>query len=198
LVAPGKAPSISRTFTRSTVMRHFVTAILLGTLLVSGTAFAGGTFPLTAKNTKIEFIGTKPQGKHVGGFETVTGTAKAGADATTLKVEVEIDTNSLYSDTPKLTQHLKSSDFFAVKDHPKAKFVSSKVEKAEDGYKITGDLTMLGKTKTITFPATIKSSDDSLTVTSEFKINRQDFGMSFGKGKVDDEVTIKVSLKATK
>ncbi len=180
-------------------MRTMIGATLLGVTLLSGTALAGGTFMLDGKNTKIEFTGTKPGGKHDGGFQSLTGTASTiGNDATTLKLEVEIDTTSLYTDTPKLTTHLKSPDFFSVKTFPKAKFVATKVAKADEGYTITGEFTLLGKTKTISFPATIAAGADGLTVSSQFTINRQDYGMSFGTGKVNDEVKIKVAVKATK
>src|SRR5258707_1390331 len=98
-------------------MRHLIGAMILGATLLSGTALAGGNFTLDGKNTKIEFTGTKPGGKHVGGFKDLTGTA-SGADATSLKLEVDIDTTSLYSDNGKLTNHLKSADFFEVKTYP--------------------------------------------------------------------------------
>jgi len=172
-------------------------AMLLGATLLSGTALAGGAFTLDGKNTKIEFTGTKPGGKHEGGFKTVTGTA-SGADATALKLDVDIDTTSMYTDTPKLTNHLKSADFFEVKTYPKAKFVSTKVEKADKGYTVTGELTLHGKTKSISFPASIKVDADAVSITSTFKINRQDFGISYGAGKVDDDVTLKVSVNAKK
>src|ERR1043166_2761675 len=98
-------------------MRVLIATALVATLGFTGTALAE-TFNLTGKNTKIEFTGTKPKGKHEGGFETVTGKATATAgDPASLKLEVEIETASLYSDNPKLTTHLKSSDFFAVKDY---------------------------------------------------------------------------------
>jgi polyisoprenoid-binding protein YceI len=179
-------------------MRALIATALLGAMGFTGTVLAE-EFPLTGKNTKIEFTGKKPQGKHDGGFETVTGkaTVKDGKP-TSLELEVEIDTTSIYTDTPKLTAHLKSNDFFAVKDFPKAKFVSTKVEKADNAYTVTGDLTLLGKTKSISFPAGIVVSGSELKLNTTFKINRQDFGMSFGKGKIDDEVTLKVSLKAAK
>jgi polyisoprenoid-binding protein YceI len=179
-------------------MRQLLGAVLLGATLLSGTAFAGGTFTLDGKNTKIEFTGTKPGGKHEGGFKAVSGTA-AGAKATSLKLEVEIDTTSMYTDNPKLTQHLKSPDFFEVKTYPKAKFVSTKIEEnGKDGYTVTGDLTLHGKTKSISFPAAISVGADALTLTSTFQINRQEFGISFGAGKVDDQVTLKVNVNAKK
>jgi polyisoprenoid-binding protein YceI len=178
-------------------MRQLLGALLLGATVLSGTALAGGNFTLDGKNTNITFVGTKPQGKHDGGFKEVHGVATAeGTDASTLKLNLDIDTTSLYTDTPKLTAHLKSPDFFSVKSYPKAKFVSSKVEKSGTGYTITGDLTLLGKTKTITIPADIRVAKGGLNITSQFAINRQDYGMSFGTGKVNDEVKIKVAVKA--
>jgi polyisoprenoid-binding protein YceI len=56
---------------------------------------------LNEKNTTITFVGTKPNGKHEGGFKGVTGTASvAGDDLTAVKISVDIDTASLYSDNP--------------------------------------------------------------------------------------------------
>src|SRR5262249_25742699 len=99
-------------------------------VVLTGSVLAGAQFPLTGTNTTIKFVGTKPGGKQVGGFKELTGTATVeGTDPTTLKLNVEIDMNSLYTDTPKLTNHLKSPDFFSVKSNPKSKFVSTRVEK---------------------------------------------------------------------
>src|SRR5438045_6363444 len=100
-------------------------------------AFAAD-FPLSDKNTTITFIGSKPGGKHEGGFKAVTGAASvAGNDLGTLKISLEIDMNSLYSDNGKLTNHLKSPDFFGVKSNPKSKFVSTKVEQVGEEYRLT-------------------------------------------------------------
>jgi polyisoprenoid-binding protein YceI len=70
--------------------------------------------------------------------------------------------------------------------------------RVEEGYTITGDLTLCGKTKSITFPAKMTLKEDALTLESSFKINRMDFGMTYGKGKIDDEVTLTVRVKAGK
>ncbi len=156
-------------------------------------------FPLTGSNTEIKFVGTKPQGKHDGGFKTVTGNASVkGTDATSLQLKLDIDVNSLYSDNDKLTTHLKSPDFFGVKSNPKAMFEVTKVEKDGADYKVTGDFTMLGKKNSITIPAKIAATDDSLTLTTSFSIDRTKWGMSYGQGKVDNMVKLSVSLKAKK
>lgn len=167
--------------------------------LVAAPVLAADTkYTLTGENTKIEFTGTKPGGKHDGGFKKVAGTATVtDGNLATLKIEVEIETDSLYSDDPKLTGHLKSPDFFGVKDNPKATFKTTKVEKGDKGYTVTGDLTLLGKTKSVSFPAEV-AAGDSLTLNATFPIDRNDWGMSFGKGKVDDKVTIRVAVNAKK
>jgi polyisoprenoid-binding protein YceI len=178
-------------------MTRALSAAALAALL--GTQAFATDFPLTGGNTKVEFVGTKPAGKHAGGFAKLGGKASVeGTDPATLKIDVTIETDSLYSDDPKLTAHLKAPDFFGVKDYPKATFKSTKVEKTGAGYTVTGDLTMVGKTKSVSFPATVAATGDSLTLTSEFKINKGDWGMTYGKGKIDDAVTLKVTVAAKK
>ena len=113
------------------------------------------------------------------------------------KLEVEIDTASLFSDDPKLTAHLKSPDFFDVKNNPKAKFASTKSREDRQGlHTITGDLTLNGKTKSISFPVEVSSAGGAMKIESEFKIDKRDFGMTYGGGKIDDEVAIKVVVDA--
>jgi len=156
-------------------------------------------YALTGENTKLTFVGKKPDGKHEGGFKKLAGSATVvDGDLTKLKLEVDIDTDSIFSDDEKLTTHLKSADFFDVKNSPKATFKVTKVEKADKMYTVTGDLTMLGKTKSVSFPATITTTDDALSVsTTGFLIDRTQWGMTYGKGKIEDkvELTIKVTAK---
>jgi polyisoprenoid-binding protein YceI len=163
---------------------------------VVAVASAGAdSYKLTGDNTEIKFTGTKKAGKHDGGFKKLTGTASVEGDK--IAIDVEIETASIYTDNAQLTGHLKGSDFFGVKDNPKATFKTTKVEKTDSGYKVTGDFTLLGKKKEISFPATI-GTGDTFTLKAEFKIDRADYGMTYGKGMVDDDVAIKVDLKAKK
>jgi polyisoprenoid-binding protein YceI len=176
-----------------------VVGLIVASALVAPVLAEEVKYGLTGDNTKIEFTGAKTGKKHEGGFKTLTGTATVnGNDPTSVKVEVEIDMTSTYTDTEKLTNHLKSPDFFSVKTYPKSKFVSTKVEKAKDGYTVTGDLTLNGKTKTISFPAKITAKDGELTVNADFPINRHDWGVSYGKGMIFDEVALRVKVNAKK
>jgi polyisoprenoid-binding protein YceI len=177
-------------------MFRSLSALALAAFLGIPALAAEKKYALTGENTTVTFTGFKKGGKHDGGFKKLAGTASVDGDPSSLKLEAEIDTDSLYSDNEKLTAHLKNPDFFGVKDNPKATFKSTKVEKTEKGYSITGDLTLLGKTKPVTMPATVEVKDGELVVNSEFKINRFDWGMTFGKGMVEDAVSLKLNIKA--
>ena len=168
----------------------------LAAVAVASAAFAA-EYKLTGENTKIEWTGTKKDGKHTGGFSKVSGSIDT--EKKTLDVTIECDSITC-SDEPsgKLVEHLKGKDFFDVKTNPKATFKATKVEKDGDKVKVTGDFTLCGKTKAITFPATLGEKDGTLTLTAEFKINRTDYGMTYGAGKLDDAVALTGSLTATK
>jgi len=155
---------------------------------------AAGAVAINPDNTKIEFVGTKTKGKHVGGFKTFTGGIEL-SDKAVSKISVDIDTSSLFADNPKLTGHLMSPDFFDVATHPKAAFASTDVKTGtgKDAI-IEGDLTLHGVKKAISFPAKIETTADSVSIASEFTIKQSDFGMGY-KG-VDDVVTIKIAAKA--
>lgn len=155
-----------------------------------------GTVKLNPANTTIQFVGIhvgdKPDPR-TGTFGDFSGTAEV-TDGALQSVSVEIDTASLETDIEKLTNHLKSPDFFNVNEHPKASFVSSKIEPAGDGkVTITGDLTLLGQTKTISFDAEVVT-DEQLQLKAEFPIDRTEFGMDYGTDKVDKEVAMTVMI----
>jgi polyisoprenoid-binding protein YceI len=178
--------------------RSLMVVIALG-LATALTNAADTKYSLTGDNTSLTFVGKKAKGKHDGGFKKLTGTATVtDGDITTLKIEANIDIDSIYTDNDGLTKHLKGADFFGVKDNPTAKFKVTKVEKSDKGYTVTGDLTLLGKTKSVSFPATIDAAGDTLSLKSDFKIDRTNWGMTYGKGMIDNEVELKLTVTAKK
>ncbi len=158
-------------------------------------AKAGPQLSITPENAKIAFVGAKVTRSHEGGFTKFAGTVDVREPIEESIIEVTIDTSSLYSDEDKLTKHLKSPDFFDVAKYPSAKFRSTKITKTDTGHAITGDLTLHGVTKSITFPATIsKGADGGIASTAEFAIDRQDFGIAY-PGMPDDLIRDKVVIK---
>src|SRR6185503_19235568 len=118
----------------------------------------------------------KVTGKHDGGFRNFAGELNImnGRVADTGN-KVVIDTTSLWADNDRLTGHLKSPDFFNVAQHPTAIFETTSVAQNTTNFTITGNLTLHGVKKQISFPADIKVSDAGTDVTARFFINRFDF-----------------------
>jgi polyisoprenoid-binding protein YceI len=185
-------------------MRIVWNLLVLAGLVCGQTALAAEVVPLdkgvaniSAANSKITFVGTHSGAKpdpRTGGFAKFTG--KVTVDPATkalTAVTADIDTTSLYTAIPKLTDHLKTADFFEVREYPTAKFESTKVVPGKDGAAtVTGKLTLHGKTQEISFPATVTVTPDGITLKSDFTINRSEFGMSYGAGKVEDKVSLSV------
>jgi polyisoprenoid-binding protein YceI len=160
---------------------------------------AGQSYSFSEEST-IDFVGSKVTGSHDGGFKAFGGGVElVNNDPTASSVRVEIDTTSLWADDERLQGHLMSADFFDVEKHPTATFESTSIAAGEQGYDVTGNLTLHGVTRSITFPATIEVADGRVTADAEFFVMRFDFDMVY-PGKADDlirdEVVIKLHLVA--
>jgi len=158
-------------------------------------------FAISGPDSKIEFIGSKVTGSHKGGFTNFTGELRvADGKLAGAGNKIVIDMNSTWSDNPKLTGHLKSPDFFNTVQFAKAEFVSTAVEKKATNYMVSGNLTLHGVTKQISFPADIQLTDQAVDVKAQFVLNRFDFDIKYA-GKADDlirkEVVIRMNVKAT-
>jgi polyisoprenoid-binding protein YceI len=134
-------------------------------------------------------------GKHDGGFNKFTGELSVvGGKLSPVGNKIVIDMPSVFSDAEKLTGHLKSPDFFDVAKFPTATFVTTAIEDKGTNSIVTGNLTLHGVTKQISFPAKIDVSDSAVKVDSEFSINRFDFEIKY-PGKVDDLIRQEVVLR---
>ena len=163
----------------------------------------GERYSITPDTSKIEFVGSKVTGSHNGSFKKFSGAIVFTGQPEGSSVNVTIDTTSIETDTPDLTKHLKTPDFFDVAKYPEATFASSEIKAGgEKGtHTITGNLKMHGVTKSITFPATITVTPEAITVDSTFSINRKDFGINYA-GAADnlirDEVLLTLKVRAVK
>jgi polyisoprenoid-binding protein YceI len=157
------------------------------------TPAAGKAFAIQPENSKVEFTGSKVTGKHDGGFKQMNGEIHV-ANGTVSHAKVTIDTTSIYSDNDRLTGHLKGADFFDVEKFPTAVFETTSITGSGANSNVTGNLTLHGVTKQISFPAKIDVKDDAVTVIAAFSINRMDFGIKYA-GKADDLIRDGVVLR---
>jgi polyisoprenoid-binding protein YceI len=126
--------------------------------------------------------------KVTGQFEKFDASVETeGDDLSTAKVTFSADVNSISTNNDQRDAHLRNSDFFDAENHPQLTFVSSKLEKVDDeNYKMHGVLTMRGASKDIALDVefggliTDPWGNARTGFTVNGKINRQDFGVSFG------------------
>jgi polyisoprenoid-binding protein YceI len=142
-------------------------------------------------------------------FNLVAETPTDDFDAAS-KIEFTADVDSIDTNNEQRNGHLKSADFFNVEKFPQLKFSGKKYVVKDGEGTVTGDLTMHGVTKSITlkvdFGGVVKDpygqTKAGFTVTG--KINRKDFGLSWGTvtetGNVvlADEVRINAEIQLVK
>ena len=123
-------------------------------------------------------------------------------------VEAQVDTASIDTRDERRDGHLRSADFFDVQTYPTITFKSTKVERISGNeYNVTGDLTMHGVTRPVTFKAEYFGQGKNpwgLTVaglSAKTKINRKDWGLNWnqtletGGWLVSEDVTIEIDLE---
>jgi polyisoprenoid-binding protein YceI len=120
-------------------------------------------------------------------------------------VEVEVQADSIDTNSEGRDKHLRSADFFSVKEFPTLSFKSKSVKKAgEHVFEVAGDLTIHGVTKPVTFQATHTgtASDpragERAGFEAVFAIQKADFGMKYGGASLGEEVKLTISLEGVK
>ncbi len=194
---------------------------LAAVLFVANVAVAEGgkkatTYKVDASKSELKWNGKKVTGEHYGtinlkeGSFTLDGAKLTGgsfvADMNTIVVQDLTDKEY----NGKLVGHLKSDDFFAVEKHPTASFVVTKATpKTANTYDVTGNLTIKGITKPVTFPVTVTPASNGASVKGTIVVDRSKYDMQFrsksffdaatlGDKMVYDDFTIDVNLVAKK
>jgi polyisoprenoid-binding protein YceI len=115
-----------------------------------------------------------------------------------------IKAGSIDTANPKRDGHLKSPDFFNVKQYPTIVFKSTAVKAIKDGYEVTGGLTMHGVTKSVSFRLTGGAKAEfpkgvhRTGFSTELVLKRSDFGMDRFTQALGDDVHIAISFEGVK
>ena len=147
-----------------------------------------------------------------GFFRDFTGSVNFDAkDVSKSTVEFTAKATSVDTGVGARDNHLRTADFFEVEKYPDISFKSTKVEKKGNAWMLTGDFTMKGVTKSITFPFEIAGwlpADDKsggkMGISAQTTINRRDFGVNYGSNlpsgvaALSDEVKINLQIEAGK
>ncbi len=148
-----------------------------------------------------------------GSFTGLTGTLSLDeTDYTHSTIEASIDVATLNTGDAQRDGHLKSTDFFDAEKYPTITFKSTNIDSTGGAdYAVTGDLTLHGVTKAVTFKAedvSVPSKDpwgnQRIGLSATTKINRKDFGLTWnsaletGGVLVGEEVSISLEVQFIK
>ncbi|MBI1317250.1 YceI family protein [bacterium] len=133
-----------------------------------------------------------------GQLSAENGELKSGRFVIDMKSIQPLDmepTNEKYND---LVGHLMSPDFFLVDSFPTATFEITAIEPASDAagntHKMSGNLTLRGVTKNISFPVKVHAMEGGMHLTApEFTIDRTQWGVIYGAN--DGKMTLTDDLK---
>lgn len=124
-------------------------------------------------------------------------------------VEGAVYTHSVDTNQGQRDDHLRSPDFFHAEVHPTMTFKSTKVEHVRgDEYKVTGDLTIRGTTKPVTFKGVDEGGGTKpwggqrWGLSADTKGNRKDWNLNWnaaletGGWLVGDDIKISAEVQA--
>ena len=168
--------------------------VVIATLALGLITFASVAAPKVVNVNKsassIAWLAKKVTGEHNGtvgisaGALNVNGNKLIGGNFTIdLKTIKALDiTDPGYNQ--KFIGHITSGDFFEIEKFPTASFVITKVA----GNQVTGNLTVKGITKSITFPAEIAVKGGKVTAKANITIDRTDFNIKYGSKKFFESI----------
>ena len=179
--------------------------LLVAFIIIQKSVFAQTTWKNDAAHSHLQFTITHLAVSDVDGvfknFEvTITTTKPDFSDAV---FNLKAETASVNTSDDQRDTHLKGADFFDVATYPMLTYKSTKIAKVNPGkYKLTGNLTLHGVTKSITmdlwYRGTIlnpitKVNDAGFQLTGTLKRADFNLGNKFSPPLLSDEVQIKAA-----
>lgn len=168
------------------------------------------TYNVDMNHSSIEFaVKHMMVSKVKGFFESYDARIEATdlEDLTTAAVNFKINVSSINTRNTDRDNHLRSADFFDIDNHPTITFTSTKIEGSDDDYTVTGDMTIKGITKPVTFDVEYNGKGKTPDGTevygfeAEAKLNREEFGLTWnaaletGGVLVGKDIKIRVELE---
>ena len=121
-----------------------------------------------------------------GRFDDFDATLAVGEALDDVAVAATVALSSVNTNHPDRDAHLQGTDFFGVEANPTLEFRSTEIRGGGDEYQLTGDLTINGVTRPVSFPVEFNGVDTfpvdgSLHAgfTAEATVNRSEYGIDF-------------------
>ncbi len=159
------------------------------------TVASAQTKKIDASKSNITWVGKKVTGSHEGTIKFNEGTLTfknsklSGGNFTVNMASINVTDLKSGEGKEKLEGHLKADDFFGTENFPTGTLVFTKIAPKQNGlYTVTGDLTLKGITKPITFDLIVKGSK----ATAGLVVDRTKYDIKYGSGSFFDGLGDKV------
>lgn len=169
-----------------------------------------GTWVIDPTHTEVGFsVRHLAISKVRGKFERFSGTITTAENPIDSRVEATVEVASINTNQADRDSHLRSGDFFATDEYPEFTFKSTGVRVENGDYKVDGELTLRGVTKSVTFDfelggfGTDGFGDYKAGFTATTVVKREDYGikwntpMETGGLLLGSDVTITLDVQAT-
>jgi len=171
-----------------------------------------GTYNLDPAHTRLGFVARHAMVTKVrGSFTDVSGSGYFDqANPSQSHLELTIVAKSVDTGNADRDAHLRGNDFFDMDQFPEINFKSTAVGGSGSTYTVTGDLTIKGTTKPVTFdlemtgPVTDPWGNSRIGLEGSTSINRKDWGVNWnaaleaGGVLVGEKVTLEFDISAVK
>jgi polyisoprenoid-binding protein YceI len=176
-------------------------AVLLTAMMITGAMASAEVYKIDTTASKAEWLAGKKTGStHNGEIKIKNGEVQTDKKGKVTSANIVVDMKTISNidlkDSAeyqkKLVGHLASDDFFKVEQFPESTFkLTSITPKAgsKDEYVVKGELTMIGKTEAVEFPAKMTTDKNTLTGSAKLTIERLKWGLQYGSGSIFKTLT---------
>jgi polyisoprenoid-binding protein YceI len=202
----GFPPPFSSPWSPVMRVRSFKAALAVSLFLGVATYAAADDYAIDAAHSGVTFhISHLNLSNVYGRFDNFSGGFTLdSSDPSRSSFKLSIKTESVDTNNAGRDNHLRSPDFFNAKQFPTISFTSTSVKPIEGGYEVTGDLTLHGETKPITFSLNGGGSAEfpkgvrRTGFSTNFTVKRSDFGVGKPMPVLGDEVSVSIGFEGTK
>ncbi len=170
------------------------------------------TYQLDTQSSVINWVGKKITGQHNGTIQVKSGKLMmdpqkiVGGDFMLDMTSIKVLDLKDPAKNQKLTNHLKSDDFFSVEKFPEGNFKITSVQvKNPNLLEVVGDLTLKGITHPVTIPVDFVRDSSQLKAKGKVIIDRTKWNIRYGSGKffkglgdklISDDIELELDLTA--
>ena len=142
--------------------------------MLCSSAFAQAQKWKISDDYEVSFSGTKAEGT----FQGLAGNIVFDPnDLANSRFDVSVDVSTISTGNNTKDKHARGESWFFADKFPKIRFISSKIEKVNRGYKVTGELDLRGVKKQVVIPFSFSQAENKATFKGSFSLNREDYGI---------------------